>query len=659
MSNTFALTFDEASDDGFGYDTGGTLAPLDDAGAVLKATTVTNCAAVSTQTDVGCYDVIRVGSGLDKVHTASPPFTGDGTVNTPLGLLDATTTASGAMSAADKTRLDGIPTGPLLNPRHVALPFRTLDSSNANNAGVVEFIKANNTQWQGGSSSLIAAIEINPAQFSLSQNPQLPGDSPAYTGWHSLADDLIENGGNSIWTFQRVGDNDPNIRLPDEVAHIQADQISKNTDGNYVLQTLTHLVSFNTSGSGYNWEVVAAFAPPSGADAVVGVLPKTALPGDVVYEGELAGKSSDRYSSYNSSSSGYWPGSFAFYNQSSGAPNSSYIIGQPYLTDGTRTLALGRLRTDRDPDNLIWDSNACPPAADYSIGDVIYLSPWNKAGQATFTLTSAGTQTGTGDGCHTYMVGTLSGASSIIDVADDGDYILLAEQAPTQIPIEIPYSDVLGGDGHWLRVDGSNATQATKDSIQGDNEESTLAKTFRVDATNVAYYVSLNEPGGAQLNTAVIRLPSSAAGSNDDTDLQRLVKPAAWVEVGDYTIDVTSNYSRAIVGTSLTFTFNYVAVNGTKPSGSTPVKVRVVGEDVHRGQLARQAFAEETPSIAGKGGSSGQVWTRGSGDANAGWGATVTGSSGNLYRIHGTPSASALCMVWSTTNSRAEWAACP
>ena len=31
----------------------------------------------------------------------------------------------------------------------------------------------------------------------------------------------------------------------------------------------------------------------------------------------------------------------------------------------------------------------------------------------------------------------------------------------------------------------------------------------------------------------------------------------------------------------------------------------MVGEDVHRGQLARQAFADETPSIAGKGGSSG------------------------------------------------------
>ena len=154
-------------------------------------------------------------------------------------------------------------------------------------------------------------------------------------------------------------------------------------------------------------------------------------------------------------------------------------------------------------------------------------------------------------------------------------------------------------------------------------------------------------------------MPSSAANTQDDVDLQRLVKPAAWVEVGDYTIDVTSNYSRSIVGTSLTFAFNYVVVSGTKPSGSTPVKVRVVGEDVHRGQLARQAFADETPSIAGKGGSAGQVWTRGSGDANAGWGATVTGSSGNLYRIHGTPSGSAPCVVWSTTDSRAEWATCP
>ena len=74
---------------------------------------------------VGCYDVIRVGSGLDKVHTASPPFTGDGTVNTPLGLLDATTTASGAMSAADKTTA-GRHTTPArwLNPPPRGVAFR-------------------------------------------------------------------------------------------------------------------------------------------------------------------------------------------------------------------------------------------------------------------------------------------------------------------------------------------------------------------------------------------------------------------------------------------------------------------------------------------------------------------------------------------------------
>ena len=54
-------------------------------------------------------------------------------------------------------------------------------------------------------------------------------------------------------------------------------------------------------------------------------------------------------------------------------------------------------------------------------------------------------------------------------------------------------------------------------------------------------------------------------------------------------------------------------------------RLRVVGEDVHRGELARAAFEAESPSIAGTGGTEGQVWTRGSSDTNADWADAASG----------------------------------
>ena len=505
------------------------------------------------------------------------------------------------------------------NPDHVSLPFRSANAASAVPGDFV-FYKSDNTEWQSGSSNDLAAVEIDREQYTLSQNPQI--DDASYTDWTSFADDIVQHRGSSIWTFQRIANSSPftSIGAP---LRLEAQNIVKNDDGNYVLQNLRVLMGLdNTFGTGVNWQIIGVFAPPTGAESVVGVMPKASLPSDVVYTQQLQGHESDVYFSYTNAANEYWPGTIKFYDQSSGAPDNANLVRQPDIAAGGITVAVGTPRLDRDPNHYV--AGTPYQAADFAVGDVYYLRDWNATQTGgTLTLTSAGTVVGTGNARRVWFRATLAlSGTDLPDVQDHGDYWVFAKQEPTVLKVEIPATDVLGAP--WLRVDGSNATEETKDAIQGDNEESTLVNTFRVDATNVDYYVSLVEPGGAQLNTATVRLPASAAGSKDDTDLQRLVKPAAWVEVGDYTIDVTSNYSRAIVGTSLTFTFNYVAVDGTKPSGSGPVSVRVVGEDVHRGQLARQAFKAETPSIAGKGGTQAQVWTRGSGDDNAGWAATAT-----------------------------------
>ena len=556
------------------------------------------------------------GGGLASVATDAT-LTGDGTTGSPLSVADPFTDAY-------KVKLDGIQAGAQVNERHVGLPFRTEDGSSANSAGLVSFIKSDNTQWQSGSSTQVAAIEIHPDQYTLAQNPQ--DDDASYTDWNEFSEDLIQNGGMSIWTFQRIsvsGEGSALTPIVGDRMQVQVDSLTKNDDGNYVLGTLTHLSGFSTSGSGYNFQVVSVFAPPTGADSVIGVLRKTQLPGDVVYTEQLQGKEDDLYFSYtNSASDTYWVGTMKFYNQTSGAPNNANLIRQPDITNGSITVAVGRPRTDRDPDHFV--QGAEQQASDYVAGQVYYIGDYDDPNVGgVLTLTSGGTVVGTGNSRRIYFTATLSGVTSeLTDVRDRGDYWRLGKEEPTKLRIDIPTADVLGGDGRWFRVDGTNVEQATKDAIQGDNETVKLGAQFRVDVTNVDYYVSFSEIGGVP--TVRVRIPWGSTPTQQaqqiSADLARLLKPAAWLQVGDFTMDITTNYTLATIGTSRTFTANYAVVgDGTVPTGSALRDAYVVGEDVHRGQIARQGFKEESPSIGGKGGTAGQVWTRGSGDYNAGW----------------------------------------
>ena len=147
---------------------------------------------------------------------------------------------------------------------------------------------------------------------------------------------------------------------------------------------------------------------------------------------------------------------------------------------------------------------------------------------------------------------------------------------------------------NYVKVDGSNVSDELIADIQGDNEAVTLSQTFRVDVTNVDYYAQITPASNQNtFNTIRIRLPSSAAGTKIDTDLKRLLKARAWVKIGDYLADVTTNATRSLIGASLTFNFNYNVIEGTIPTGSTPVSIRVVGKDVHRGELGLWAFLNE------------------------------------------------------------------
>ena len=527
--------------------------------------------------------------------------------NTDIIPSDKLPARTGAFTAEDETKLDGVEAGAQVNPDNI-VSFRTEDGSNANVAGLTFFIKSDNTQWQSGlASDNVVSIEINANQYTLSQNPQT--DTGSYTGWHSLPQNMVDHKGSTIWNFHYGGSG---VNFPNDPSLIiQAETIVKNNDGNYVLQTLTILEDYSITGSGHNWQVAGVFAPPSGADAIVGQIAKNILPSDVVYAEELEGRETDRYASYNNAFVGnaYRSGDFVLTTDTSGPPTSGNQVGQPDIVTGSGLIALGRLRTDRDPNNLQWAP--VPSGSEYANGDVLHVTIWDDPnhGHLRVTLTSDLTLVGTGDAAYVWATASWVEVGDVADVQQVGDYFKIAEYQPSDLDLRIPAGDII--DPPWVETDGSNVTDALIDRIQGDNETVDLTNTWRVDTTNVDYYVALNESG--VLNIGTFRLPSSAVGSADDLALTRLIKDRNWVDIGGYTIDVTTNATRSVIGTSLTFVFNYEVVSGSKPTGSTPVHAAVYGEDTHRGELARAAFRNENPSIDGTGGSGDNVWARVSG----------------------------------------------
>lgn len=158
-------------------------------------------------------------------------------------------------------------------------------------------------------------------------------------------------------------------------------------------------------------------------------------------------------------------------------------------------------------------------------------------------------------------------------------------------------------DIHFVNVVNSDGTlyiigiDAFKDLIQGDNEDVTLAHTFTWGGS-IGYYV---QEGSNQI---LITIPSTDTTSA--AHLERLLKKRAWARIGNYVVEVRSQYQKSTQGTTVTYSFNRYVLSGTAPSINDVVKITIIGEDIHRGQIARPAFLSEIPNIAGGGGSKGQ-----------------------------------------------------
>ena len=551
-------------------------------------------------------------------------------------------TSSGtAPSATDFERIDVEAVGEV-NPRHVGPAFRTFDSDGETNvlAGTFYPIKSDNSMWQAGSSTEIDAIEFHPSQFSLTQNPQLPGATPAYTDWHSLPDDMAANGGSVIVTLQRI-DNSTLAPIAGKVAYIQSDAVSKNSDSNYVLSELTHLIGFdNTDGAGNDWQVVMVFAPPSGADAIIGVIAKSHLPSDTVYAEQLAGHETDRFASYNNAfvQNSYRAGDWVLTSDSAGPPTQANQVRQPDIATGSGLFCIGRLRTDADPNELQWA--AVPAATDMVSGDVWYASiDADKGPHLKITLTSNGALVGTGDAAYVWATASWVETGSIADVQDFGDYFRLGREEPSTLQVELPYQDILGAP--WLELSGTELTDGDlsldDEVVLSDGDVVPLSETYEFhDEHHVGLftitglrYVTTNAPAtGGDINFNVNALDSTKGiVSYKYVDAAARATMRNKIIVGrPFEIRLSSAvWIKGVVDSTpadlfgrLSFNLNSVTTEGTA-TNEHAASVIVISKIPADNQIVPGAKTWEDVNLAGKGGLAGRVWAYLSSATNATW----------------------------------------
>ena len=86
-----------------------------------------------------------------------------------------------------------------------------------------------------------------------------------------------------------------------------------------------------------------------------------------------------------------------------------------------------------------------PAATDLASGQTWYASiDGDKGSHLEISITADGTLVGTGTAAYVYAPATWTETGNIADVADFGDYFRLGLETPSDLPVEIPASDVLG-----------------------------------------------------------------------------------------------------------------------------------------------------------------------------------------------------------------------
>ena len=523
--------------------------------------------------------LLDTGSGFQFNHDNT--IAGAGTPNSPYRVANPYTDA-------DESKVDGIEANAQVNPLHT-LKFTSLagDTQSAVADGQIGLVKADNTEWQQGDISLVAAIEIAFRTATFNADPSSPSTNLSAVSTHRLFGDIVANGGGVLLAIVKRGET--------HINYVQAETISKQSD-HYALSNLTWVnpKNYGNIGTGSVWNIVAGIVSGSLTKDIADfsdVLAKYVLKTD------LEGKETDRFASYDNAfiQTGYRAGFWVLTSDTSGAPTQANQIGQPNIATGSGTVCFGRLRTDADPNNLQWD--VVPAAANYPSGAIFYASiDGDKSAHLKITLTSAGTKVeGSNDnGDYVYATADWVETGDIADVQDFGNYFRIGREVPSKLKVELPWTDILGAP--WVKTDGSNVTDRLVEVIQGSNESEELGSFQRVAAglasggdNRFSYSIS-----GMTFSVATDSSYEDSNSTTNDAKLWRAIKERAWIRFGNgFEISITGYTERYISQGRAQYLVNFSDIKGAVIGLNSSTTVTIVGEDVHRGQLTTASFRDE------------------------------------------------------------------
>ena len=297
----------------------------------------------------------------------------------------------------------------------------------------------NGVQVQNGKITQTTDIFLPKQASTFGQDPTSPGTNLSEMKLYRVLDVLAEDGGAAFLYIKPQANSAIDL-------YVESALVTKVGTVGYKLSGLSWKKSdYTFSGSGVGWNVIVSWDFLSLAANIVDLDDKLAA---YVQKTDLEGHESDRYASYTNAfiaASGDRRGSISLFNTDTGPPTDANAVRQPDIADRATNgiIAFGAtLRTDRDPNNLVWADTNVP--GHYVSGQKIVVSVWNKPeARVVVTLTSGGTLVDTGNAAYIWAYATWDEVEDIPDVTEVGNYFLLSEEEPSSLDVRLPASDIL------------------------------------------------------------------------------------------------------------------------------------------------------------------------------------------------------------------------
>ena len=422
--------------------------------------------------------------------------------------------------------------------------------------------------------------------------------------------------------------------------------------GGYLLSDLVWSRSYDLSDSSTTGVVVAA------ARTTTMLLADLADGDDVVRRADLEGRETDRFASYDVALFGgqYFPGFFCLFSGSAQPTDDTDAVAPADLATGNYAMAWGPLRLDSDPDRS--PTTEALAAADWPSGRVAYVSPWHPYqadAHMRIVLSADATLVGAGNGQHLWAPVSVV---EVGDVASASDYFRWSLDKPSGLDVDLPPTAI--SRPPWI-VDptasvGENALAAATPILVSTSQgwrRTTLGEVVEWHDdhhTGTATITGFSRVVGAPAAAGQVRWVSPGGHANgvltihpvdDGQEELLLAKFGGGKKVrlidgdGDY-LEAETVGSAGETGGHLFVATRSETASGSVAASGSGFSLEIENNIPARGEIARQAFVEASPNVAGAGGSQYMVWRRGASATAGFWGRIV-----------------ASCMDWATAAKRA------